>query len=165
MGDQQGLTILEIMVSITIVVILFGLGATALFRIQKNITLSSSDSTVANVLSTAARHARDNVSQSPWGVYLDYDETTREGEAFILFAGSSYTLRDPTKDITYPMLGSFLLTSVELCGSSLSSGDDHEIVFSPISGATTQYGSITIESYGVRRFINISPEGIITISY
>ena len=115
---------------------------------------------VESVLVTAAQRARNGVNGTNWGVYFDYDEASRIASRAIIFSGATYSSRDTTKDTVFLLGNTMKFTNVSLGGSIPSNGNDHEIDFTFLSGATTQYGSVTIINYAANTIIDIPATGI-----
>ena len=158
MRKHAGISTIELLVTVALIILLFGLGSQVISSIQRTAVSDSRD--LKNILSTAARHARSGIAGSAWGVYLPYDEDTRTTDRIVVFSGASYATRNSTRDIIFIFDSKARFATVSLAGDSPSSGSDHEIVFSLYSGETTQHGSIILESFGKRSTIAISPLGI-----
>jgi prepilin-type N-terminal cleavage/methylation domain-containing protein len=161
-GGRSGFTLIEVIVVIGVLGLIFGVTAFGASRILDTFASGSADAAVVDVLSTAARRARAGQVQSPWGVYFDYDETSRRVNEVVIFAGGDYATRDTTKDETFPFPGSVTLEDVSVSGSAGSDGNDHQVVFNALTGSTVHYGTITVEAFGRQRTISISPSGFIT---
>ena len=80
----------------------------------------------------------------------------------ILFSGNSYATRDASQDIAFNFDDAAAFTSVELSGAAPSSGDDHEAVFSALTGETSLYGDVTLTFRNETDTITVSPSGFIT---
>jgi len=117
---------------------------------------------LAALLTSAARNARHGANASARGLYLPYDNTIRLTDEVILFSGDSYALRDAVEDIAFDFDEGTTFDAVLLSGAVPSSGDDHEAVFSALTGETSQYGTITLTFRGETRIIDVSPSGFIT---
>ncbi|MBI2485068.1 prepilin-type N-terminal cleavage/methylation domain-containing protein [Candidatus Uhrbacteria bacterium] len=156
---RRGFTLLELI----LVIGLFALLVTAATAALPSLFATDSDEPalrVESLLRTSARRARDGMSGLPWGVYLPYNEVTRSATEVVLFAGTSYALRDTTKDIVSPFEKDAHFSSVTLSGGGPSSGNDHEIAFGLFDGETSQYGSIAIDYKDATYVISISETGM-----
>ena len=160
MRIPRGFTLLEVLVVISLMTALFGIGFSASSTL-KNVIAERGARQVESLLLTAAGHARNGVGGTSWGLYLSYDPTTRKAITATLFSGTTYATRDAAKDIVFPLDKGLRLQTVLLSGSGASVGNDHEVVFAPFSGATAQYGSLTVDTYDRSTTIDISPSGTV----
>lgn len=157
--NARGFTTVELLISITIVLTLFALGGQVFTLIQQTAASASGTTALDQILSSAARRARSGSQGSSWGVYLPYDDVTRKMTSATVFSGNSYATRDTTQDTLYRFNAGVELTQVDLSGAGSSLGNDHEIVFSALSGSTADYGSITLNVYGETFTITITEDG------
>lgn len=160
--QPRGFTMIEVLVSIGILMLFFGLSFASLNAMHKTSIVRGSGDTVASAVSTAALRARAGAQGSPWGVYFDYDEVTRIPTKVVVFSGASYATRTTAYDIEYPLGESPVFTTVSLQGAGASSGNDHEVVFSALSGETAQYGTIVLTAQDKTSTITISAIGVPT---
>lgn len=151
---------LEVLVVVSLLTALFGIGFSSTSTL-KNVIAARGARQVESLLLTAAGQARNGVGGTSWGLYLSYDATTRKAISATLFSGTSYAARDATKDEVYPLDKSLRLPVVLLSGGGASAGNDHEVVFSAYSGATSQYGSLTVDTYDRSTTIDVSPSGTV----
>ena len=165
MLSTRGFTIIEIVIALGISAMLFGLSTRGVFQLSQRLRVSPSDTGIIHLLSTAALRSRLGKEESSWGVYFPYDEETRLSDRMILFSGNSYAARDPDDDRSYPLSSTIHFKTVSLSGPLASSGNDHEVIFSPFSGSTENYGSLTLEVYGEEQHILVSKQGFITREY
>lgn len=156
----QGFTLIELIISVTILAIFFGLSFASLSAMQQTSLVRGSGDTVASAISAAALRARSGAQGTAWGVYLDYDTTTRVPVKAVVFSGASYAARDVASDIEYPLGAAPVITSASLQGAGVSSGNDHEVVFAPLTGSTSQYGTIVLTSQNHVSTITISALGV-----
>jgi prepilin-type N-terminal cleavage/methylation domain-containing protein len=159
---QKGFTLIELIISIAIISFVVGLSAFGASQLAKQLYLAPADAAMTHVLTTAARHARNGIGDSAWGVYIPYDETTRQSTEAILYKGSSYASRDQSADISFPISETTRFTTMNLSGASPTSGNDHEVNFTKRSGDTSNYGTITLTVFGQERIIAVSAEGFAT---
>lgn len=160
--NNRGFTLLEVLITIAILGSLFLLSAYGLRALQKSFASQTVDRELTNILTTAARNARLGLQGDAWGVYIPYDLTTRTTSSVTLFHGDSYATRISADDVLLPINTDAIFTSVDFSGAAASTGNDHEIVFDSLSGATQEYGSIVLDWYAESRTISISKDGIIT---
>ncbi|KKW30496.1 MAG: hypothetical protein UY72_C0011G0008 [Candidatus Uhrbacteria bacterium GW2011_GWD2_52_7] len=158
----RGITLIELVITIGVLTIIFGISAAGISNIQRTITNLSTDNDVMSALTLATRRARAGQADNSWGVYIPYNETTRKTENIIVFAGSSYAARDVSQDLSLSVNQDVAFTSVDLSGSAPDVTNSHEIVFQTLSGATAHYGSITLTWYDEEHVITIAPNGIPT---
>lgn len=151
---------LEIIVTVAIITVIFGLGLPSFLRFQKSFLPAANASRLTHTLTIAARSARLGVENSAWGVYFKYNEVTRVGESITIFAGNSYATRDIKYDRITTLPNGIKFNSVSLSGATPSIGNDHEIVFAVNRGNTTQYGFIEVETDSQKYIVGISVLGI-----
>ncbi len=161
MRALRGFTMIEALLVIAIVVVIFAFSLEAAASIQRVSEGQGGVGAVRDALTLASERARLGVAQTPWGVYLDYDDDTREAESATVFAGPSYVLRDTTYDLLVSLRPALHVQNATLSGVLPSSGSDHEIVFSPLNAVTTQYGDVTLESSNVQTLLHISSFGTV----
>lgn len=160
--DTRGFTLIEVLLSIGIISLLLGFTALGASQVSKHLLIGPSDAILENILTTAARRARDGVEASDWGVYLPYDEVSRSLSEVVVFKGSSYATRDSDFDQVFAFSEKTDFVSVDFSGSGPDGTDDHEVVFDLYGGQTSAYGSVELEVFGVSRTIVVSPQGFIT---
>lgn len=160
---NRGFTLLETMITIGILGMIFlvGLQANTIFQ---NVLAGRGARQVESVLGLASMRARSGVQGTDWGVYFAYDDVTRKAVQAVIFSGSSYAARDASRDIVFPLGRDLTFPTVAFSGIAPSSLSDHEITFTFLSGATSQYGSMTIASYASSTQIDVSPTGIAVLN-
>ena len=161
MKFPRGFTMLEMLMVVSLVTVLFGLGMSSSSTL-KNVIAQRGARQVESYLMSAASRARSGVGGTSWGVYFSYDAVTRKASLATLFSGTSYASRDATKDIFFPLDATLRLSSVLLSGSGISTGSDHEVVFATLSGSTTQYGTVTVDTFDRSTVISVSSSGTIS---
>jgi len=159
---MRGMTLIETILTVTILAIVLGAGLVGVSRLYNRFALESGDAAVRRILVTAEREALAGSQGVSWGMYLPYDEETRVTETVIVFAGESYATRQQNLDRTYRFPSSTKFTSVHLSGPVPSDGNDHEVVFRSLTGSTDQYGTISLTILEKVSTITISPEGLIS---
>lgn len=160
MYNPKGTTFIEVMLVVALLLGLFTFGGFALSRFQKSMASIASDRGVVNALSTAARRARSGALGTAWGVYIPFDESTRLASTIIVFSGTSYATRNVSEDVVFSLSESISFTSVDFSGSAPDATNSHEIIFAPITGTTTQYGSLVLSWYETTRTVLIGSNGI-----
>lgn len=158
-SSPRGFTYLELMFTIAILGSIFILSTYGLSRLQRSFTAQSVDREVVSILSSAARQARMGVQGGDWGVYIPYDNSSRLATSITLFHGATYATRVFADDRVYTVNSNAQFVSVDFSGPAADTVNDHEIVFSTLSGNTAQYGSIILTWYGQTRTIIIDPDG------
>lgn len=155
----KGFTLIEVVMTMSVLGILLGVAGISLSSLQSSIATSASDREILYIISSAERKARDGAEGSSWGVYIPYDPTSRSATSATVFSGASYATRNEVKDVLYPISKDILFSYVDLSGAGAATGNDHEIVFSALTGATANYGSMDLQWYNVTRTITIDPDG------
>jgi len=156
---RRGFSLLEIVLSIGVLSALFFVGVQA-ESVMQNVLAGRGSRQMESVLATAAQKARNGQNGTGWGVYLSYDNTTKIATQAVIFSGNTYAARDVTKDLVFPLGRTLRFTNVSLSGAGVSSGVDHEIDFAYLSGATVQYGTITIANFASTTQITLPATGI-----
>ncbi|MBI5369962.1 prepilin-type N-terminal cleavage/methylation domain-containing protein [Candidatus Uhrbacteria bacterium] len=161
-NHRRGFTLLELVMVVGIFSLLITVAATSAFSFSKKLNIGRADVQLVDVLTNATLKARSGDGAQSWGVYLPYNEATRVADELVVFRGTSYAMRDRAFDETYPYTTSSHFDSAVLSGAGVSTGNDHEVVFTAFTGATSQYGTITLNIFGVDQTILVTPEGFIT---
>lgn len=157
MRTQRGFTLLEMVLAVGILAIIFSLGLGIVSMVQKT-TARQGAKTMEQIFQTAALRARDGVNGSAWGVYVPYNEITREAGQAILFSGASYAARNAAFDVAYPVSSGLHFTSFK--NTPISAGNDHEAVFSFLTGQTVAAGSLVLDFFGESLTITFSSTGL-----
>lgn len=141
--NQHGFTLIEMMLSISIVVILVGLSLPFYQSFQTRNDLATTAQTVAETVRRAQTYARGVSGDSVWSVEV-------QSSAITLFKGTSFSARDMTYDeaVSIP-------ASISVSGST-------EFQFSKLSGAPNTAGTITLSSTGqTARTVSINAKGMV----
>lgn len=160
MSEERGITLVELTMVIGILLAIFALGGFALSRFMRSTAAVSSDREIMNALTVAARRARSGSAGTPWGVYIPYDETSRSTDSIVVFSGASYAARNVSFDTVLSVSPDIAFSAVDFSGSAPDVTNSHEIVFAPLTGTTSQFGSLTIEWYEASATITIPSNGI-----
>ncbi|MFH1404904.1 MAG: prepilin-type N-terminal cleavage/methylation domain-containing protein [Patescibacteria group bacterium] len=157
--NNKGFTAIELIIVLGISLIIFTLGWSGTSLIRTMISQSRIQD-LHHMMGYAGRNARSAQHGSAWGVYIPYDDVSRKASEVIIFSGDSYATRNPDYDLSVLFSEDVKFVNVSLSGAIPSSGDDHEIVFSSLSGDTSQYGSIILEYMNKQELLEISKSGI-----
>lgn len=155
---RRGFSLLEVVLALGLLAAFLVVGVQVETALQNTIA-SRGVRQLNHVLSIAHLRAQHGVNGTAWGVYFAYDESTRVGTQATVFSGTSYATRDTSQDLLFALGRDVRFTNIQLGGATPSGGNDHEIVFSPFSGSTNQYGSITVASFNSTLTWNISSSG------
>ncbi len=105
---------------------------------------------LVHVLRKGNTQSTTQIADNPWGVKF-LDSTT---DSYVLYSGDSYAARDTTWDTVYPLPDSVTFSSISLQGGG------SEVLFTQVTGATSQYGTITlVSSNGSTRIITVNTLG------
>lgn len=138
--NRQGLTLIEVLVVMAIVVFFTGMGLFLGTDVYRSGLFNSDTDTIVTILQRARSQSLNNINGSAHGVRIDAGGHT-------LFEGSSYLTRDTSKDELIP------------AGSGLSFSGPTEIVFSQLSGESSASGSLSITNGAKTTTLNINYEG------
>lgn len=158
----RGFTLIELIISLGVLVIILGISGVSLSRAYQNFSLRAADRELVGALASAHRRAQSGVENSSWGVFLPYDPVSRTMSSLTIFAGSSFAARTVALDEVHPFSEVVTLPVVDFSGAGAFTGNDQEIVFSPLSGRTAGYGYVELEFSDTTTTIFISPEGMST---
>lgn len=156
----RGITLIEIVLAIGILLAIFAFGAFAFSRFAGAAANVSSDREVLNAMTSAARRARSGNAGTAWGVYIPYDETTRVTSTMVIFSGNSYAARNAALDVTFSVSDDIQFTAVDFSGSAPDAVNSHEIVFAALTGATAQYGSVVVAWHETERTLTVNSNGL-----
>jgi len=143
---KRGFTLIEIIITISIIAILAAVAFVQYQTFQKSIELT----TESEKLITTLQLARDNTISSEggqqYGVHVESDKYT-------LFAGDTYSESANTNEVTE------LSDDIEIYSINIAGGSD--VIFERISGETTNSGSITlrIKNTNKERSLGIESSG------
>jgi prepilin-type N-terminal cleavage/methylation domain-containing protein len=143
-SSRGGFTLLEIMISVTILTIILGLGISVSVDAYQGYFFRSERTIIISMLERARSLSMNNINETLHG--LCYDATT---QSYILFEGS-LCVPGASANIT-------MNANAGIAVSGLSSG----VIFTQLSG-TTSSATITISSIGRTADISINHEGRIS---
>jgi prepilin-type N-terminal cleavage/methylation domain-containing protein len=144
--NKKGFTLIEVLISITILTVIASLGLFISMDFYKNSSFKSENNIIVSVLQKARSRAMNNIDGKRHGVHFQTSPSVK----YIIFEGSDYasriTARDQIIDASY---------GVATAGSS-------DIIFDQLSGncLTCISTSDVIVSYGGKSYtITINNEG------
>lgn len=124
---MSGFTLLEVLISITIIAILTIVSAPFYFSIQMQNDLNLAEAAIAQTLRRAQVLSRTVSYDTPWGVYV-------ENGAITLFKGLSFSMRDISFDEVTDLSSNLIVSGVQ------------ETIFTKLNGFPQTTGTITITS-------------------
>lgn len=134
--SNKGVTLIEVLIVVAIIVIISGLGLFVGIDFYKTYALNSERDIIVSILMKTRNKAANNFNESPHGVYID-------SSGYAIFQGVSYASRNQSYD-------EFIKRTNAVSASGLQ-----EMVFEQLTGSlTTAAGDVTL-SNGVKS-INIS---------
>lgn len=140
---SNGFTLIEVVLSIAIVVLIFGIAAPVYQDYQIRNGIDTGVNTIVENLRRAQTLSMAIDGDSNWGVSILNNEIT-------LFKGTSFV----TRDINFDEVSDIL--------SVISSSGLDEIVFSKLNGLPNTTGVINLSASGNVRTISINEKGILT---
>lgn len=142
--NSQGFTLIEIMITITLVMIFFSASVYYLGNFYIAAQLNKTTDTLSTQLNLSRIRAQAGKNDSRHGMYID-----NLNKAFTLFEGNSYLTRVPENDITTEYSPAISIIGL------------NEIIFDINSGHPSSYGMLSITSPNYPRdfFITITPLG------
>ncbi len=134
--SKSGFTIIEVLVVSAILAVLVTISVQSFFSIQKKTDVDGAVNEFTAVIKLAQSRTLASENEGQYGVYINTSPTPHQ---YIMFKGTSYTLRDPAYDTVYP-----LPKTVEFFGISLGGGN--EIVFSKLTGESGVSGTVSLRN-------------------
>jgi len=145
MAKEKGFTLIEMIIALSVLVIIMGLG---LFYGMENFrgeTFRSEVDTMVGVLQKARSRAMANIKQSQWGVHY----AGSPGYTYTIFRGTDY-VHALEKEVVEGGRAASITPSPLL-----------DVVFTQLSGTTTGTFSATIQEGGRTSNIQVNYEGTI----
>ena len=140
---KKGFTLIEILLSLSIVTILATIGIPVFLSLQNTTDLDLAENAVVQSLRRAQTLSRAVDGDTSWGVKI-------QNNAITLFKGASYLARDPNQDEIFDIPSSITSTNVS------------EIVYSKFDGLPNTTGTMTLTSNNDIRNITISSNGMLS---
>lgn len=149
--NKKGFTFIEIMMTITIMVMagvfLYSFGSSSITKAG----LRSSSNLVADTIKLAQSKALSGYLNSSWSVRLEADRLT-------IFVGEDFDTRDTSLDSV-----TLLDRDAEISEISLQGGGN-DLVFDPFSGHTATYGTFKVTEGSGFATVEVNSKGIIIIN-
>lgn len=145
-ATQNGFTLLEVLLSVSIIAMLAGISLPIYLTYSNRNDLTLATETTANALRRAEAYSRGVKSDSQWGVEVQSGQIT-------VFKGASYAARDASYDETTAMP-----TTINPSGTT-------SFVFSKLSGTPNAVGSLSLTSTNLNetKTVTINAKG--TVEY
>lgn len=132
---------LEILISFTILAIIFGLGIFVSWDFYRQYQLDSESEMLVSLLRYSRNFSMTNRNEASHGLYFDSDN-------FVVFQGTNYATRDTSQDRSFARSA-----GITLLGPS-------ELVFSRLSGAAAS-STYTLTTASRQRVVNANSEGAV----
>ncbi len=131
--NNKGVTVLEILVVITIIAIITAVVLPSLSKFRKEQTLNNSTSDIISLLNKARNDTISSLNSTSYGVHF---ETSRA----VYFVGSVFDTNASTNSVVL-IDGS---ASIPASGGISLNGGGSDVLFTRLTGQTTNYGTIII---------------------
>ncbi|MBI2984047.1 MAG: prepilin-type N-terminal cleavage/methylation domain-containing protein [Candidatus Kerfeldbacteria bacterium] len=139
---RSGITLIEVLLSLTVIGLLVGLAAPVMQSLQARNDLDVAANITAQTLRRAQALAVAVDGDMMWGVVL-------QPGSVVLFRGSSYAAREPTFDEQYDL-------APAITPSGLT-----EVVFAKLTGRPQAVGTITLANPETSRTLTVNELGMI----
>jgi prepilin-type N-terminal cleavage/methylation domain-containing protein len=147
---KQGVTLLEIMIVLAIVVILIAVVVPQFSRMRENQALKNAVIDVVSTLNKARSQTLASVDSSEYGVHF-------EANHVIIFKGVVYSAGSSDNE-TVDILSPATVSDISLTGGAT------DLYFNRLSGAPSRTGTITVSSTNFSKIVTISATGGISIN-
>ena len=146
---HRAFTIVELLISIAVISVLFIIIASAFSSFNRNASVVSSTQIVLSALKEARTKTLASQGESVYGVHFGAGSVT-------LFKGGVYNALDPENEEKK------LPASTTISNTALQGGGS-EVVFIRLTGATGQYGIVSVSglSSAVTKTITIEQTGVV----
>lgn len=142
--QQGGFTLIEVLLSVSIIALLAGLSLPLYAGFQRRNDLSTTSETVANGIRRAQTYAEGSKQDEQWGINV-------QSTAVVLYKGATYATRDTTLDETITLTGAVTASGVS------------DINFAKQTGLPNTTGNLTLTaSSGETKVITINAKGVVT---
>lgn len=131
---NKSFTLIELLIVLSTIIIVLVVSIPAFKNFQKKSTLESLTDEIINTLRFSQNKTLASEKSGQYGVYFDDINTPNQ---YILFKGTSFTLRDPAFDETHKFPDNVKIYQINFGGGK-------EIVFKKVTGETNVSGNILI---------------------
>lgn len=131
MNFSKAFTLIETLITISIIVLITVLTIPAFHYFQTESTLNNNAQEIISALRLAQSNTVASEAGDNWGVYFD-------AASYVLFKGANFAAREPVYDKTYELSKMAEIYEINLAGGG------SEIIFERISGATLNYGNVSL---------------------
>ncbi|MBT4349777.1 prepilin-type N-terminal cleavage/methylation domain-containing protein [bacterium] len=135
MKDQQGVTMIELLVAIAILAMVSSLSFATHRKWQEHVFLTNQVGELRSAIVKTQQLAIASAKDSAWGVHF-------EAAQYTIFSGSSYSEIDPNNEI-YDLQG-VLIVDPEIVLSDGIGGFGSNVIFSKFTGQTVNTGTIAL---------------------
>lgn len=129
---ERGFSMLELVIVTGIIAVISTIAVVSYYALVARADLNGNARNIISTLNLARSETITSDQASPWGVHLEVDK-------YALFKGATYNAADANTKIY------ILPSSLEISNIALNGGGS-EILFTRITGQTTNYGNITIRN-------------------
>lgn len=148
---KSGLTFIELIIVIAISLVILTIILGSFSRFNRSVTFDRDAEKILSMLHKARSDTLASKNDVRYGVHF-------EGTKIVIFSGSVYNPNSPQNEIFY-------LKSFESI-SNISVGGGSDVLFDRITGATSNFGSVTLSVLGGSlppKIISISANGLSSI--
>ncbi|MFA6524559.1 MAG: hypothetical protein WC264_03310 [Candidatus Paceibacterota bacterium] len=143
--NQKGLTIIEILFVIGIIVIIFMVVIPSFGRFRQVQTLKTTSEDVLSALDKARSNALTSIDSSEYGIHFQSDK-------IVIFKGTVYSSLDPNNE-NINIISPATISNINIFGGG------SEIYFNRLSGTPDKTGMITVSVISSSKIITISATG------
>ncbi|MDP2692624.1 MAG: hypothetical protein Q8O88_03210 [bacterium] len=147
--NKKGFSIIEIIIVVVSMAVMIILGSVNYRFFERRVELSTSASHIIDILNLARDRTVSSDGGSVYGVHFESGEVT-------LFKGVAYVGSDPADSTVYIIPSSIEINNIAITGGA------NDVVYSKISGETTNIGSLglrIIQDPGSTETINVISTG------
>ena len=152
-GSRRGITLVEILVAIAIIIVLISITLPQFSKMKENQVLKNTVSDVVSVLQMAQSKSLASVNSSEYGVHFQSDK-------MVIFTGKTYS-QNATDNNVINIVSPSSISNVTFAGNSTTSGD---IYFARLTGDPNVTGTITVVTPAYSKIITISATGSVSLN-
>lgn len=146
---QRGLTLLELLMVLAIVVIIAGFSVPIGLSFLRNEGLISSANDLVMVMRIAQQYSIEGVEDTTYGVYMS-------GTSYTLFKGTSYAARDTSFDESFDVSGLYFSTTTEVVFQRVTGEPNAPVTVELTDGNRVR--EVDVNAIGR---VNASPAGVL----